>query len=788
MKIFSARTFLQMVAFFSAVMAALQNLVAADFPQTPPPPAKVTIDFDRDIQPILQDNCLRCHGAQKPRSHFRLDYREGALAGGDNNTNDIVSGDSTNSLLITYVAYQEPDMEMPPIGRGKQLTAEQISLLRAWIDQGVNWSTTNEAPSSVTMLEPIAGTTVVHGNKEKFRELEGTKEGAAGGVEDFSTTQQVSPNEKVSLDGHLIAPDQDFGFQLALDRTDVGFIHTGFEQWRKYYATDGGYDPTVIPSQFNFNNNLYVNNGHAWIDLGLDLPRWPQIVFGYDYRYRTGNEATLDWGNANGKNIYPATQLLDEQTHALKLEVAKTLDDWRLENLTRVELFTERNQGAEGENFSASTTTDESINTRDNYRQLQGMDTLTLEKQLQDWWFINGGFYFSRLDGRDFFNQATVAPAFGINFILNSQKITLSRQSEIFSVASLFTPLNYLTLSLGTQNEWTREDGFSESIPDLELGGTIPANSSLGEFKASQNANVRFTRIPFTVVSGDAQFSEDNYSVYQADGMGELQRETAANNFRYDLKTGFSVSPWQWTDLTMQYERQSSDTEYHQLQDLFLGIPGPTNGYPAFILERLITSDQFETKLALYPATWLKTTLTYQITDTGYSSKTDSAFDFEELEELVSEGGSIADGRYHLQTYGLATTVTPWRQLYFSSVFTYSRSRVTTVDNGDPSIVPYAGNIFTVNATATWLVNVKTSLQLSYNFSRANYSENNAAAGIPAGLDYQRHDLIAGLTRKFTENLSGSLRYGFSQYNEPGSGNANNFRANSIFGTVTLRF
>ncbi|HSY43046.1 MAG TPA: c-type cytochrome domain-containing protein, partial [Candidatus Acidoferrum sp.] len=123
-----------MVIFLTA--AALQNLFAADAPQTPPPPANITIDFDRDIRPILEDNCLRCHGPQKPKSHFRLDYRDGALAGGDDNTNDIVPDDSTNSLLIAYVAHQVPDMEMPPVGRGKQLTPEQISLLRAWIDQG----------------------------------------------------------------------------------------------------------------------------------------------------------------------------------------------------------------------------------------------------------------------------------------------------------------------------------------------------------------------------------------------------------------------------------------------------------------------------------------------------------------------------------------------------------------------------------------------------------------------------------------------------------------------------
>jgi hypothetical protein len=85
-------------------------------------------------------------------------------------------------------------------------------------------------------------------------------------------------------------------------------------------------------------------------------------------------------------------------------------------------------------------------------------------------------------------------------------------------------------------------------------------------------------------------------------------------------------------------------------------------------------------------------------------------------------------------------------------------------------------------------LNLKTSLQLAYNFSRANYSEDNAAAGIPAGLDYQRHDLIVGLTRKLTKNLSGTLRYEFSQYREPSSGDANNFTAHGVLATLVFQW
>lgn len=794
MKMSSARKFLPAVALFFVLAPARHNLFAADATNTTqhlPPPANLKVNFDRDIRPILGDNCLRCHGPPKPRSHFRLDYRDGALAGGDNNTNDIVPGSSGDSLLIAYVARQVPDMEMPPAGRGTPLTPQQIGLLRAWIDQGANWSATNPPLSSASTIEPIIGEFDVQGNQAKFRELEGVKEGVSGGVQNYSSTQQVSPNETVSLDGHLIAPEQDFGFQLAVDKTDVGFIHTGVDQWRKYYASDGGYDPTVFPSVFNPNNDLYVDNGHAWIDFGLDLPRWPEIVLGYEYQYQKGNESTLDWGDASEKKIYPATQSLNEQTHSIKFDITKSFDDWRLEDNARVDFYVQNNQGAEAFIFQPNgTQPDQFINTRDKYRQTQGMNTAILEKQLFDWWFLNGGFYYSRLAGSDYFNQA-----FNQIPVFSSQKITLDRQSEIFSVANLFTPLNYLTVSLGSQNEWTQERGFGEGITDLELGTDVPANSSQDEFKASQNANFRFTKIPFTIVSGDAQFSEDSYGIEQAQdagGMDDLQRNTAAENFRYDLKTGFSTSPWRWEDLTVQYERQSSDTEYNQLEDLFRTSqepPSPTNGYPAFILDRTITSDQFETKLALRPAMWLKLTLTYQITTTVYSSKTDPARDFINQLEIVSQGGFIADGVSHLQTYGIGATVTPFRQLYFSGQFTYSQSRISTAEDGIGDIlVPYKGDIFTFNGSATYLLSLKSSLQLSYNFSRADYSQDNAAVGLPAGLNYFRHDLIVGLTRKLTKNLSGTLRYEFSKYNEPSSGGANNFTANGIFATLSYRW
>ena len=93
-----------------------------------PPPATNTIDFARDIKPILEENCLRCHGPEKPKSQFRLDNRAAALKGGDEGV-DIIPGNSAKSPLIHYVSYLVEDMEMPPVGKGNQLTPAQVSIV-----------------------------------------------------------------------------------------------------------------------------------------------------------------------------------------------------------------------------------------------------------------------------------------------------------------------------------------------------------------------------------------------------------------------------------------------------------------------------------------------------------------------------------------------------------------------------------------------------------------------------------------------------------------------------------
>ena len=101
-----------------------------------PPAAARAVDFLTDVQPILQQNCYKCHGPQRAEADLRWDSKESAMKGSDHGP-VIEPGKSTESRVIQLVAGLDPKQVMPK--KGERLSAEQVGLLRAWIDQGAIW-------------------------------------------------------------------------------------------------------------------------------------------------------------------------------------------------------------------------------------------------------------------------------------------------------------------------------------------------------------------------------------------------------------------------------------------------------------------------------------------------------------------------------------------------------------------------------------------------------------------------------------------------------------------------
>src|SRR5262245_32910834 len=99
------------------------------------------VDFSRDILPILSAHCLACHGpdAGKRKADLRLDVRDSAVAqrGG---RPAIVPDRPSESALIARIMADDADGRMPPPKAGPRLNAEQVQLLRTWIEQGAPYA------------------------------------------------------------------------------------------------------------------------------------------------------------------------------------------------------------------------------------------------------------------------------------------------------------------------------------------------------------------------------------------------------------------------------------------------------------------------------------------------------------------------------------------------------------------------------------------------------------------------------------------------------------------------
>src|SRR5580693_8033907 len=98
------------------------------------------IDFNRDVRPILSENCFKCHGfdPKQRKGDRRLDTREGAL-GEKDGVHAIVPGKLKESDVSIRIHSTDKDEQMPPPKSGKQVTARQIAVLDKWIEQGAEY-------------------------------------------------------------------------------------------------------------------------------------------------------------------------------------------------------------------------------------------------------------------------------------------------------------------------------------------------------------------------------------------------------------------------------------------------------------------------------------------------------------------------------------------------------------------------------------------------------------------------------------------------------------------------
>ena len=96
-----------------------------------------TVDFSADIKPILNKNCITCHGGVKKSGGFSLLFEEEAFADTESGGPAIIPGNAAKSPFIQRLKEDDPELRMPY--KKSKLSKEDIELLTKWVDQGAKW-------------------------------------------------------------------------------------------------------------------------------------------------------------------------------------------------------------------------------------------------------------------------------------------------------------------------------------------------------------------------------------------------------------------------------------------------------------------------------------------------------------------------------------------------------------------------------------------------------------------------------------------------------------------------
>ena len=122
---------------FLLLSPLLTNLAFADGP---------SVDFSKDVQPLLERSCWKCHGAEKQQGGLRLDRKESALGHGDSGATAIVPREAEKSELLRRIESTDTLERMP--ANADPLTPNEIVTFRKWIEQGAIWPEASPAGES----------------------------------------------------------------------------------------------------------------------------------------------------------------------------------------------------------------------------------------------------------------------------------------------------------------------------------------------------------------------------------------------------------------------------------------------------------------------------------------------------------------------------------------------------------------------------------------------------------------------------------------------------------------
>src|SRR4051812_42712799 len=158
-----------------------------------------------------------------------------------------------------------------------------------------NGAATAEESSATNWIELTIGGLNVSKDDAQFKQQHGISGDVFGGISDLHYEKTMDKGT-LTIDGHALVELHDYNLTVNFTQTDVGYVRAGYTEFRTWYDGNGGFFPgngLWFPPTSPENQ---LDRGEAWIELGLRIPKWPEITFHYSHLFRDGRKDSTIWG------------------------------------------------------------------------------------------------------------------------------------------------------------------------------------------------------------------------------------------------------------------------------------------------------------------------------------------------------------------------------------------------------------------------------------------------------------------------------------------------------------
>src|SRR5436305_5373686 len=197
-----------------------------------------------------------------------------------------------------------------------------ISSLRAGDNKAaVSTAATEEEESSAkNWIELGIGGVNIGGDDAQFKQEHRASGDIFGGIQDLHFEQAVGKKGQLTVDGHAIFDNHDYDVKIDFTYQGVGYIRVGYTEFRSWYDGNGGFFPGNGQFFTPPHQEMELDRGEAWVELGLRVPKLPEITLHYSHLFRDGRKDSTIWGDTTltglavnpARKIAPAFRDIDE--------------------------------------------------------------------------------------------------------------------------------------------------------------------------------------------------------------------------------------------------------------------------------------------------------------------------------------------------------------------------------------------------------------------------------------------------------------------------------------------